>query len=90
MRPDEQARLDSQTDRILARLEAGPVANTELAAISLKYTSRVSDLRARGLVVECYDRDHATGVCWYRLAPIRRGFDSIPRVEIPVPKGSLF
>lgn len=63
----ERERLSAQCQRILARLERGPVANTELATLALKYTGRISDLRAAGHDVEAYNRDRRTGVCWYRL-----------------------
>ena len=67
MKPVEHARLSRQCRAILTRLREGPVANTELASMALKYTSRISDLRVRGYQVECYDRDATTGVAWYRL-----------------------
>lgn len=51
--PAEIARLASQSLKILERLHRGPASNHELAQISLKYTSRISDLRAAGCVVTC-------------------------------------
>lgn len=60
-------RLNSQCVQILDRLRKGPATNKELAAISLKYTGRISDLRKSGYMVECYQRDAATGLSWYRL-----------------------
>lgn len=45
--PDKR-RLSGQNAAILARLRQGPATNAELAAISLKYTSRCSDLRSFG------------------------------------------
>lgn len=39
-------RLTGQNAAILARLRQGPATNRELAEISLKYTSRISDVRA--------------------------------------------
>jgi len=42
----DRPRLTGQNARILARLREGPATNVELAEISLKYTSRVSDVRA--------------------------------------------
>lgn len=65
--PVERIRLSKQCRAILYLLEFGPATNMALALISLKYTSRVSDLRAKGYVIECYDRDHATGLTWYRF-----------------------
>lgn len=63
--PSELRRLSGQNLRILERLQRGPATNRELAAISLKYTSRVSDLRAAGYDVQA-DRK-AGGLTVYRL-----------------------
>lgn len=49
---EDVKRLSGQSADILARLEEGPATNAELAAISLKYTSRISDLRAAGYEIE--------------------------------------
>lgn len=49
----DTGRLSGQNIAILARLERGPAYNDELAAIALKYTSRISDLRAAGHKVTC-------------------------------------
>lgn len=64
---DERPRLTGQNLAILERLQRGPATNRELAAISLKYTSRVSDLRAAGYNVVVVDRDRATGRTMYEL-----------------------
>jgi hypothetical protein len=70
----EQSRLTGQSARILSRLEQGPATNRELAEISLKYTSRVSDVRAylkdKGRNVKVFDRDYATGLVWYGLVDL--------------------
>ena len=70
----EQKRLSHQSARILARLEAGPATNRELAEIALKYTSRLSDLRAYlkplGRSVEVIERDYATGRTVYGLVDL--------------------
>lgn len=63
----ERRRLSAQCAAILARLEQGPATNGELAAVALKYTSRLSDLRAAGYRIEAGPRDHRTGVVVYRL-----------------------
>lgn len=65
--PADAARLSPQCHRILARLRAGPASNTALADIALKYTGRISEIRGAGHVVEVFDQDRRTGVCWYRL-----------------------
>jgi hypothetical protein len=46
VKPAERPRLKGQNARILERLRQGPVTNRQLVEISLKYTSRVSDVRA--------------------------------------------
>jgi hypothetical protein len=72
--PAEQVRLAGQSARILARLEQGPATNRELAEISLKYTSRVSDVRHylkdKGRNVKVLERDHATGRTVYGLVDL--------------------
>jgi hypothetical protein len=45
-------RLTGQNAAILRRLRQGPATNDELIRISRKYTSRISDLRAFGFVIE--------------------------------------
>ena len=60
-------RFSRQCAAILARLEHGPASNVELAAISIKYTGRISDLRKRGVRILC-DRGEG-GVNWYRIEP---------------------
>ncbi len=63
----DKARLSAQCAAILARLRRGSATNVELAEISLKYTSRISDLRAAGIAVEC---ERGTGgLNAYRLTP---------------------
>ncbi len=62
-------RLDSQCDRMLARLQKGAATNIELAGISLKYTSRITDLRQLGHTIACEKR--VGGVTVYRLVPKR-------------------
>ncbi len=53
VRPEDRKRLRGQSEQILRRLREGPATNRELAAIAMKYTSRLSDIRAAGYVVEC-------------------------------------
>ena len=42
---EDRPRLRGQNARILELLEQGPRTNKQLAEISLKYTSRISDIR---------------------------------------------
>lgn len=63
----EAPRLSNQCRLILERLRAGNATNRELSQISLKYTGRVSDLRAAGYVIEVIERSHETGLNVYAL-----------------------
>ena len=63
--PADATRLSGQNKLILDALKDGPKTNKQLAFFSLKYTSRVSDLRAAGYVVECERLDG--GLTLYRL-----------------------
>jgi hypothetical protein len=70
--PAESKRLSSQCQRILALLcEQGMATNSELAAISLKYTSRISDLRQAGYPVVCRENNKTTGRSVYVLEVAR-------------------
>lgn len=60
-----RGRRSSQKQNILERLRRGPATNAELAGISLKYTGRISDLRADGYAITC--EVGADGVTLYRL-----------------------
>jgi len=64
---ESRLRLNSQAQRILELLRQGPATNHELADISLKYTSRVSDLRKAGYVIEMVAHDFHTGKTVYEL-----------------------
>ena len=65
----EQDRLGRQCELILDRLRRGPATNRELSGLSLKYTSRISDLRAKGHDVVLTGHDRDTGLTWYALRP---------------------
>lgn len=54
--PEDVARLSKQCQAILAKLRTGPCTNYELAALALKYTSRISDLRKHGFNVRMTER----------------------------------
>jgi hypothetical protein len=71
--PAEIRRLTGQSAAILARLQQGPATARELSALSLKYTSRISDLRKAGYDVRCRE-DAETGVSTYTL-------DAVPASE---------
>ena len=65
--PSEVHRLSKQCRLILERLRDGNATNRELSDIALKYTSRISDLRAAGYTIEIAERDYETGLTVYRL-----------------------
>lgn len=69
--PDDAPRLAGQNAAILERLRRGPATNVELSGLSLKYTGRLSDLRAAGYQIEC-ERGEG-GVNTYRLVNQQRG-----------------
>jgi hypothetical protein len=62
-----RARLSRQCQAILDRLTQGAATNRELAELALKYTSRLSDIRAAGYDVRVVAHDHVTGLVTYRL-----------------------
>ena len=49
---EDRQRLRGQAAKILLRLQKGPALNTDLAEIALKYSGRISDLRAAGYEIE--------------------------------------
>jgi hypothetical protein len=64
---DDAARVSKQAAAILTALLEQPQPNTRLVQISRKYSSRLAELRDAGWQVECYNRDHKTGLAMYRL-----------------------
>ena len=67
VQPAEVKRLTGQNLAILERLRRGPCDNVELSRMALKYTSRISDLRAAGYKVEIIQSNSANGVNVYKL-----------------------
>lgn len=63
----EAPRLSRQCTEIRDLLRDHAATNKELAQFALKYTSRVSDLRAAGYVIEVTSADYATGLRIYTL-----------------------
>jgi hypothetical protein len=51
--PADERRLTGQNAAILRRLRQGKASSLTLAGISLKYTSRISDLRKHGYRIVC-------------------------------------
>ena len=65
--PDAKPRLGKQQQEILDRLQRGPATNVELAAIGIRYSARIHELRTAGYVIEKTTENHATGLVVYRL-----------------------
>ena len=61
----DRKRLAGQNLAIFERLQRGPATNVELAGISLKYTSRIDDIRKSGVEIQATRGDG--GVWVYRL-----------------------
>jgi len=54
--PKERPRLSKQSKIVLDRLRSGPATNYDLAAIALKYSARISDIRRSGVSVQNFKR----------------------------------
>lgn len=63
----ERRRLSDQCSLILGRLQHGRASNNELSGLSLKYTSRISDLRKAGHDIKVVSRDYGSGLTYYAL-----------------------
>jgi hypothetical protein len=63
---NKSGRRVSQKGKLLDRLLAGPATNVELAQLCIKYTGRISDLRADGWDIACV-RQTEEGVTVYTL-----------------------
>jgi len=59
-------RRGTQVHKILERLRRGPATNVELAELAIKYSGRVSDLRALGYNIQCVNQNEH-GVTTYVL-----------------------
>ena len=68
MRPTQgySAFKPSRTITTAGLLHGGPVSNRALSAVALKYTSRISDLRAAGYDIQARV-DRVTGLTMYHL-----------------------
>jgi hypothetical protein len=62
----EELRRDTAAGRILGRLQAGPATNVDLAAIALRYSARIFELRAAGHAITASPRGEA-GIVVYTL-----------------------
>lgn len=75
----EAPRLSRQCAAILALLRQGPATNRQLADLSLKYTSRISEVRAalkpHGETVIVLERNRETGLVLYGLASVHQKGD---------------
>jgi hypothetical protein len=76
----------TQAEKLLAYLRTNPGASSleiTMACGIVNVTGRVSDLRARGLTVECRKRaDHRDGY-WLREQPVQLTWRTEPNVWVP-------
>lgn len=83
----ETIRLAKQERKVLDLLRGGQlVSNSELARISLKYFTKISNLRGKGYEIELVAEDRETGEAWYRLQnplPRLRTFRVLVEIRIP-------
>jgi hypothetical protein len=77
--PVEVQRRANLKDRVLARLQQGPVKNTELVQIGISYKARIFELREEWDIRT--ESPQVGGVCVYRL---------IGKIEPPTTDGRLF
>jgi len=63
----ERERLRGQAGKILERLRQGRATNAELSRLALKYTGRISDLRAKGYDIRMVEQDRESGLTVYEL-----------------------
>jgi hypothetical protein len=62
-------RLSGQNRKILDMLNAGPVRLRELIQVASKYTSRISDLRKAGCVIECQEQPDGNSIYLLKYKP---------------------
>jgi len=64
-------RLAGQNAKILAMLRCGPVKNIDMITVSLKYTSRISEVRSylKGFGETIVCRDLGKGITEYSIEP---------------------
>lgn len=79
---EENIRLTKQERAVLEMLLPGnAVSNTQLADVSLKYFTKISDLRKVGYDIQKVSEDSKTGIAWYQLpSPTRK----LKTYELPV------
>jgi len=65
--PKERPRLSKQCKIVLDRLRSGPATNYDLAAIALKYSARISDIRRAGIAVQNFKRG---SLSLFQLTPL--------------------
>ncbi len=70
---EEVPRLSRQCKAILEMLKEGKKTNVELARVAIKYSGRISDLRAVGCGIEVVWRDRTNGLTLYELKHVPAG-----------------
>lgn len=69
VKKDARRRLSGQNRRILDLLLQGPATGRQIQAIGMKYTSRISDLRKAGCVIDCQERPDGNSIYTLTYAP---------------------
>lgn len=67
--PSATKRLSGQNRKILDMLIAGPVRLRDLIQVASKYTSRISDLRKAGCVIECREQPDGNSIYMLKNKP---------------------
>jgi hypothetical protein len=62
-------RLSGQNRKILDMLNEGPVRLRDLVQVAAKYTSRISDLRKAGCVIECQEQSDGNSIYLLKFKP---------------------
>ena len=63
-------RLNTQRQRILERLQYGPVTNLELNHLAFRYSARIHELRQAWHPIRLTHQDRVTGVSTYALGEV--------------------
>ena len=63
----ERVRLSAQCQKVLERLQQGPVTNIQLALIGYRYGARIHELRKAGYEIVMSSRNVETGETTYEL-----------------------
>lgn len=69
VKKEARRRLSGQNRKILDLLLKGPATGRRIQAIGMKYTSRISDLRKAGCVIDCLERPDGNSLYTLKYVP---------------------